>query len=65
MAWMWAVELVPLSIRGPSNAISTACNWLSNFVVVLVTPIMFINITWKIYVTFAVLNFCFVPIIWM
>ncbi len=64
MSWMWAVELVPLSIRGPANALSTAANWLSNFVVVLVTPVMFVNITWRTYITFAVLNFCFVPIIW-
>ncbi len=62
---MWAVELVPLSIRGPANAMSTAANWLSNFIVVLCAPIMFSNITWKTYVVFAVTNFCFVPIIYL
>jgi hypothetical protein len=65
MSWMWAVELVPLSIRGPANAMSTAANWLANFIVVLVTPVLFTNITWRTYVTFAVTNLCFVPIIWL
>lgn len=34
MSWLWAVELTPLATRGPSNALSTAGNWLANFVVV-------------------------------
>lgn len=34
MSWLWAVELTPLSTRGPANALSTAGNWLANFVVV-------------------------------
>jgi hypothetical protein len=55
MSWLWAVELVPLSIRGPANALSTAANWLSNFIVVLVTPVMFVNIQYKTYIVFAVL----------
>lgn len=55
MSWLWAVELVPLSTRGPANALATAANWLSNFIVVLVTPVIFLNITYKTYVTFAVL----------
>jgi len=53
-SWLWAVELIPLSIRGPANALATAANWLANFIVVLTCPIMFTNITWKTYVTYAV-----------
>ena len=34
MSWLWAVELTPLATRGPANALSTAGNWLANFVVV-------------------------------
>ena len=26
-SWLWAVELIPLSIRGPANALATAANW--------------------------------------
>ena len=64
MSWLWAVELVPLSIRGPANAAATAANWLANFVVVMATPAMFLNITYKTYVVFTVTNFCIVPTIY-
>jgi hypothetical protein len=32
MAWLYQVEIVPLPIRGPANAISTSANWILNFV---------------------------------
>lgn len=32
MAWLYQVEVVPLRIRGPANALSTSANWLFNFV---------------------------------
>lgn len=32
MAWLYQVEIVPLRIRGPANALSTSANWLINFV---------------------------------
>nr|POE87908.1 sugar transporter stl1 [Quercus suber] len=54
MSWLWAVELIPLQVRGPGNALSTAANWLSNFVVVLITPILFAEQGYKTYVLFAV-----------
>lgn len=64
MSWMWAVELVPLSIRGPANAMATAANWLANFIVVIATPSLFGNERWKTYVIFAVFNFVFIPTIY-
>ena len=64
MSWLWAVELIPLSIRGPANALSTAVNWLANFCVVITCPVMFTNITWRTYVTYAVINFLIVPAIY-
>jgi hypothetical protein len=30
MAWLYQVEVVPLRIRGPANALSTSANWLFN-----------------------------------
>lgn len=63
MSWLWAVELTPLATRGPANALSTAANWLANFIVVLVTPIAFNNIGYRTYIIFAVLNAFIVPAI--
>jgi sugar porter (SP) family MFS transporter len=34
IAWLLQVELVPLRIRGPANAMSTAANWLVNYAVI-------------------------------
>lgn len=34
MAWLYQVEIVPLRIRGPANALSTTGNWLFNFMYV-------------------------------
>lgn len=31
MAWLYQVEVVPLRIRGPANALSTSANWMFNF----------------------------------
>jgi hypothetical protein len=31
MAWLYQVEIVPLGIRGPANALSTLGNWVINF----------------------------------
>ena len=65
MSWMWAVELTPLSIRGPANAIATAASWLCSFVVVICTPVMFTNQTWRTYIVFGAFNFAWVPIIYL
>lgn len=64
MSWLWAVELIPLSIRGPANAASTAVNWLANFCVVITCPVMFFDIGYGIYVTYAIINAIIVPTIY-
>lgn len=53
MSWLYQVEIVPLRIRGPANALSTASNWLANFIVVLIAPVAFGNIGWKTYLIFV------------
>ncbi|SPO23150.1 probable sugar transporter [Ustilago trichophora] len=57
MTWLYPAEITPLAIRAQANGISTSANWLFNFMVVMVTPVMFYTIGFKTYVTFAVLNF--------
>ena len=54
MAWLYQVEIIPLRIRGPANALSTSANWLINFVVVLIAPVAFHNIGYKTYIILAV-----------
>lgn len=57
MTWLYPAEITPLAIRAQANGISTSANWLFNFMVVMVTPVMFYNIGYQTYVVFAVLNF--------
>jgi hypothetical protein len=64
MAWLYQVEIVPLRIRGPANALSTLGNWLINFVIVFITPIAFANIGYRTWIIFAATNFTIVPLIY-
>lgn len=64
MAWLVQVELCPLRIRGPANAMSTAANWLVNYAVVQIAPIAFHNIGYRTYIIFAVFNFVIVPVVY-
>jgi sugar porter (SP) family MFS transporter len=53
MSWIYQVEIVPLRIRGPANALSTASNWLANFIITLIGPVAFAALTWKSYLIFV------------
>ncbi|RYO52052.1 Sugar transporter [Alternaria arborescens] len=63
LPWLYPAEVNPVKTRGKANAISTCTNWLSNFIVVMITPIMIDNIGWGTYVFFAAMNACFLPFI--
>ncbi|KFY18680.1 hypothetical protein V493_08424 [Pseudogymnoascus sp. VKM F-4281 (FW-2241)] len=63
LPWLYPAEVNPIKTRGKANAISTCTNWLFNFVVVMVTPIMVANIGWATYLVFAIINACFLPVI--
>ncbi|KAH6608987.1 sugar transporter family, partial [Trichoderma cornu-damae] len=64
MTWLYPAEITPLRTRAPANALSTASNWIFNFMVVMITPVSFTNIKWKTYVVFAVLNALVVPCVY-
>lgn len=62
--WLYPAEINPLRTRVRANAVSTCFNWLFNFTIVMATPVMISNIKWGTYLFFAVVNFCFIPIIY-
>ncbi|KAI1759029.1 general substrate transporter [Hypoxylon sp. FL1150] len=64
LPWLYPAEINPIKTRAKANAVSTCTNWLFNFLIVMVTPIMIANIGWGTYLFFAVVNACFLPIIW-
>ena len=52
-------------MRTKGAAVATATDWLTNFIVVEITPIGINNIGWKFYIIFTVLNAVFLPILWL
>lgn len=64
LPWLYPAEINPIKTRAKANAVSTCTNWLFNFLIVMVTPIMIDNIGWGTYLFFAAINACFLPIIY-
>ncbi|GAW19133.1 hypothetical protein ANO14919_086170 [Xylariales sp. No.14919] len=50
--------------RAKANAVSTCTNWLFNFFIVLITPVLVTNIGWGTFLFFAILNITFIPVIY-
>lgn len=59
--WLWAAEINPLRIRVKGAALANIVNWLMNFTVVMVTPVMIQNIGWGTYLFFGIINFICIP----
>ena len=54
--WVYPSEILPLRLRQKGSSISTAANWICNFLIVQITPPAIENVGWRTYVVFAVLN---------
>ncbi|KAI8319285.1 general substrate transporter [Martensiomyces pterosporus] len=54
IGWIYPSEIFPMHIRSKANSITTAANWLFNFVIGLVCPILLKKITWKLDIIFAI-----------
>ena len=61
--WVYPSEILPLRLRQKGSSISTASNWICNFLVVQITPPAISNIGYRTYIIFAILNACWVPVI--
>lgn len=46
-------EVTNLRIRIQANALSTCSNWISNFLIVMITPPAFANLQWRTYLMFC------------
>ncbi|KAI0588852.1 AraJ Arabinose efflux permease [Pyrenophora tritici-repentis] len=65
LPWLYPAEINPLKTRQKANAFSTINNWLWNFFIVMITPVLIDSISWGTYLLFAVLNACFIPVIYI
>ncbi|KAF2820199.1 general substrate transporter [Ophiobolus disseminans] len=64
LPWLYPAEVNPLKTRAKANAFSTINNWLWNFFIVMITPVLITSIGWGTYLLFAILNACFLPVIY-
>lgn len=64
LPWLYPAEINPLKTRAKANALSTTQNWVWNFFIVMITPVLIENIEWGTYLFFAVLNAIFFPILY-
>lgn len=64
LPWLYPAEISPIKTRAKANALSTCSNWLFNFLIVMITPVMLDRISWGTYLFFAVVNACFIPVIY-
>ncbi|KAI1842956.1 hypothetical protein JX265_001669 [Neoarthrinium moseri] len=64
LPWLYPAEINPLKTRAKANAVSTVSNWLWNFFIVMITPVLVDSISWGTYLFFAALNAIFFPILY-
>lgn len=63
MSWLYPAEIFSTALRAKGNSLSTAANWLGNFIVAMITPVLFEYITFWTYILFAFMNVIFLPMV--
>ncbi|KAF9530810.1 general substrate transporter [Crepidotus variabilis] len=63
--WLYPTEINSLAMRTKGAALGTASNWISNYIVVQITPTGIDRLGWKFYIIWAVFNVIFVPLIYL
>ncbi|KAF2755048.1 general substrate transporter [Pseudovirgaria hyperparasitica] len=64
ITWLYPAEVTPIRIRAEANGLSTSANWVFNYLVVQLAPIMISTIAWKTYFVFMCFNFMFIPVVY-
>ncbi|KAH9475261.1 MFS-type transporter oryC [Psilocybe cubensis] len=63
--WLYPTEINSSAMRTKGAAVGTASNWISNYIVVQITPSGIANIGWRFYLIWVVFNAIFVPLVWL
>lgn len=61
--WVYVPEILPLDARTRGSAIGTSSNWIWNFVVVMITPVIIGRLQWKAYLIFMATNAAIVVLV--
>ncbi|OOF90233.1 hypothetical protein ASPCADRAFT_157188 [Aspergillus carbonarius ITEM 5010] len=62
--WCYVPEILPLHARTKGTAVGISSNWIWNFFVVMITPVIINRLQWKAYLIFMCTNFAFVPLVY-
>jgi sugar porter (SP) family MFS transporter len=62
--WVYVSEILPLKARTRGAAIGVSSNWLWNFAIVMVTPVIINRLQWRAYLIFMATNLLFVPTVY-
>ncbi|RCH81446.1 hypothetical protein CU098_002724 [Rhizopus stolonifer] len=63
LAWLYPSEIFSTGLRAKGNSMSTGANWLGNFVVAMITPVLFQYAKYWTFLMFGILNVIFlIPI---
>ncbi|KAJ9396948.1 hypothetical protein DTO282F9_6202 [Paecilomyces variotii] len=62
--WVYVPEILPLQARAKGTAIGISSDWLWNFVIVMITPVIISHLQWKAYLIFMCTNLAFIPLIY-
>ncbi|KAJ6552061.1 hypothetical protein DFH09DRAFT_1319456 [Mycena vulgaris] len=63
--WLYPVEINSLAMRTKGAALATAANWLSNYLIVEITPAGIAALGWRFYLIWMFFNALFVPVVWL
>ncbi|KAH9826095.1 general substrate transporter [Teratosphaeria destructans] len=64
VTWLYPAEVTPIRIRAQANGFSTMSNWLINYAIVQLAPIMIAKISWKTFFVFMCFNYAHIPIVY-
>ncbi|KAK7221412.1 hypothetical protein V2G26_009415 [Clonostachys chloroleuca] len=62
--WLYPTEINSLPMRTKGAAFATGTNWITNFIIVEITPIGVQNLSWKFWIVWTVTNALFLPVIY-
>ncbi|KAF2221631.1 sugar transporter STL1 [Elsinoe ampelina] len=62
VSWSYSAEIQPLNVRNKATAVGVFSHWMSNFVVVMVTPIGLSSIGGKFFFVWGVVCASFIPL---
>ncbi|KAI5457397.1 general substrate transporter [Mariannaea sp. PMI_226] len=63
--WLYPTEINSIAMRTKGAAVATATNWITNFIIVQITPIGIQKLGWKFWIVFTIFNAAFMPVIYL